>query len=101
MHISNPESTDILRGALWFISDPSLWRVRQNGKQFRVIDYVRHKQRLVLGVNRAGRTANHQCQRKEQPSINEIRWFHGSVFLAILGLRTRLTLLELFVKTLA
>src|SRR5439155_26407585 len=62
--------------------------------QFLIIDGVRHKHRLVLGVHRANPKTDEQCQRKESRTCsratslptNESRWFHASAFTRDAGL---------------
>src|SRR5437016_6681953 len=109
MHVCESESADILRRPLRLISSPALGRVWQNGEQFLIIDGVRHKNRLVLGVHRANPKTDEQCQRKESRTwsratllpTNESRWFHASALRAIQVDRTRLTLTIPVVKNLA
>src|SRR5207237_10385023 len=82
-HVGNSDPADIFREPRWLIGSPAWRRLWQNGKQFRIIDHIRHKHRLVLGIHRADCKADEQCQHKESLWMNESHWFHASTFLRL------------------
>src|SRR5205814_10051533 len=71
MAVGNSASAGMFRGPLWLLGGPAWRRVWQEGKQFRIVDHIRQKNRLVLGIHRASCTADQQCQHKESLRLNE------------------------------